>query len=195
MMGNVSAYSCMLSSWNFFFENLPREKYRSGVYTCPSHPSYRHELVPMKIFRSARVRILAARLWRSNAGTLSKRLACEGIGSHEHYCAEASKARTRASDRRQCPNQEHPPGGLASYVTNPDVHRCPPQMSCPKEHRILNCLILQGILLEDFSLVWTSEDICPTGLRPQYLRSSLRSRERVKSKPPAQVLGGGREHP
>jgi len=35
-------------------------------------------------------------------------------------------------------------------------------MSCPKEHHILNCLILKGILLEDFSLVWTSEDICPT---------------------------------
>ena len=33
-------------------------------------------------------------------------------------------------------------------------------MSCPKEHRILNYLILQGIFPEGFSLIWTSEDIC-----------------------------------
>jgi hypothetical protein len=46
---------------------------------------------------------------------LSKRLACEGIGSHQHYHAQVSNARTRASDRREC-DQEHRSGGLASYV-------------------------------------------------------------------------------
>src|SRR6185437_1868342 len=57
----------------------------------------------------------------------------------------------------------------------PDVHSCPPQMSCPKEHRILNCLILQGILLEDFSLVWNLRTSAPpcskrcTGLLPDLL--------------------------
>jgi len=57
------------------------------------------------------------------------------------------------------------------FVRRSRVPRCP-QMSCPKEHRILNCLILQGILLEDFSLVWTSEDICGLALHCSYRAGS-----------------------